>query len=95
MAKIKLQPMDHMYDRRGRHLMNSITMMPVFVTVESEVEVDDDVAEATLAYIEENRKNFDSYLRPVEILPDNIAQPEVAGSSPQPVSEVKEDGEAQ
>jgi hypothetical protein len=94
MAKIKLQPMDHMYDRRGRHLMNSITHMPVFVTVETEVEVDDDVAAATLAYIEENRKNFASYLRPVEILPDNIPQPEVAGSQPQPVLEVKEDGEA-
>lgn len=76
MAKILLKPMDHMYDRRGRHLMNSITHMPVFVTEEVEVEVDDDVYEATVAYIEENRKNFDSYLRPVEILPDNIAQPE-------------------
>jgi hypothetical protein len=84
MAKIKLQPMDHMYDRRGRHLMNSITHMPVFVTVETEVEVDDDVAAATLAYIEENRKNFHTYLRPVE----HVDVPS------QPVPEVKEDGEA-
>lgn len=84
MAKIQLKPMDHMYDRRGRHLMNVITYMPVFVTEETEVEVDDDVAEATLVYIEENRKNFDTYLRPIQKVDVPIQPPEV-----------KEDGEAQ
>lgn len=92
MSKILLKPMDHMYDRRGRHLMNIITHMPVFVTEETEIEVDDDVAEATLAYIEENRKNYHTYLRPIDRLPDNIPQPEPEGTT-QP--EVKEDGEAQ
>ena len=88
MAKIQLKPMDHMYDRRGRHLMNVITSMPVFVTEETEIEVDDDVAEATLTYIEENRKNFHTYLRPVQNV-DVTIHPEPS----QP--EVKEDGEAQ
>ncbi len=88
MAKIQLKPMDHMYDRRGRHLMNIITHMPVFVTEETEIEVDDDVAEATIAYIEENRKNFESYLRPLEILPVG-PEPEL---TPEP--EVTPDGEA-
>ena len=88
MAKIQLKPMDHMYDRRGRHLMNVITSMPVFVTEETEVEVDDDVAEATLAYIEENRKNFHTYLRPIQRVDVPI--------QPEPIQpEVKEDGEAQ
>jgi hypothetical protein len=88
MAKIQLKPMDHMYDRRGRHLMNVITSMPVFVTVETEVEVDDDVVEATLAYIEANRKNFHTYLRPVQHVDVPI--------QPEPIQpEVKEDGEAQ
>ena len=50
--------------------------------------MDDDVAEATLTYIEENRKNFHTYLRPVQNV-DVPIQPEPS----QP--EVKEDGEAQ
>lgn len=66
--KIKLKPMDHMYDRRGRHLFNTITQLPVFVTEEITIDVDDDVAEATLKYIESNRNNLNSYIVPRQII---------------------------
>jgi len=88
MAKIKLKPMDHMYDRRGRHLMNTITQMPTFVSEDTEVEIDDDVAEAVVKYIEENRKNASSYIRPMERLEERkISAP--SDNSEEQVSRIK------
>ncbi len=67
MVRLKLKPMDAMYDRHGNVVVDPLTGLPQIVTEEIDILIDDEVAASTIAYIEQVRKYRVSLNPPVPL----------------------------
>jgi hypothetical protein len=73
MMRLRLKPMDQMYDRHGNVVVDSSTGLPQIVTEEIDILIEEEVAARTIAYIEQMRK-YPSISKPPIPLDDSIAK---------------------